>query len=125
MTFPARDVPAVGYRTYRARPAPLAAGPCNPTGREPAPDRDRDEAITVAADPAKGRHAGPASGWTAPSCSAARGNELVLQPEHPLHPRWGEGPWLLCPPGPAPDAARPGRGPRRALPGRPAAGSAD
>ncbi len=28
------------------------------------------------------------------------GNELVLQPEHPAHPRWAEGPWLLCPAGP-------------------------
>ena len=28
------------------------------------------------------------------------GNELVLQPEHPGHPRWAEGPWLLCPAGP-------------------------
>ncbi len=24
----------------------------------------------------------------------------MLQPEHPAHPRWGEGPWLLCPAGP-------------------------
>jgi hypothetical protein len=28
------------------------------------------------------------------------GNELLLQPEHPAHPRWAEGPWLLCPAGP-------------------------
>src|SRR5262249_28936707 len=28
------------------------------------------------------------------------GNELVLAAEYPAHPRWGEGPWLLCPKGP-------------------------
>src|SRR5262249_46530454 len=36
------------------------------------------------------------------------GNELLLQPEHPKHPRWAEGPWLLCPAGPgAGSTARP------------------
>ena len=28
------------------------------------------------------------------------GNELLLQEEYDLHPRWGEGPWLLSPKGP-------------------------
>jgi hypothetical protein len=32
--------------------------------------------------------------------AAGGGNELVLQPEYPAHPRWSEGPWLLCPAGP-------------------------
>src|SRR5262249_58544570 len=27
-------------------------------------------------------------------------NELVPTQESPAHPRWGEGPWLLCPQGP-------------------------
>ncbi len=27
---------------------------------------------------------------------AGAGNELVIQEEYPTHPRWGEGPWLLC-----------------------------
>ena len=30
----------------------------------------------------------------------------MLQPEHPRHPRWGEGPWLLCPAGPGTGSAR-------------------
>src|SRR4029077_7723381 len=24
------------------------------------------------------------------------GNELLLQEEYPSHPKWGEGPWMLC-----------------------------
>ena len=63
----------------------------------------------VAADPAAAAR-WPASGWRRHRAAPpARGNELVLQPEHPRHPRWGEGPWLLCPAGPGTgSAARPG-----------------
>ena len=28
---------------------------------------------------------------------AGPGNELVIQEEYDRHPRWAEGPWLLCP----------------------------
>ena len=64
-----------------------------------------NEAITVAADPARG---GTLSSIRLGGTELLRGpgNELVLQPEHPRHPRWGEGPWLLCPAGPGAGSAR-------------------
>ncbi len=37
--------------------------------------------------------------------AGGRGNQLLLQPEHPQHPRWAEGPWLLCPAGPGTGSA--------------------
>ncbi len=110
VTFRAREVPGVGYRTYQARPVAADAERRQPAGWQPAAGGVAgnsvigNEAITVAADPARG---GTLSSIRLGGTELLRGpgNELVLQPEHPRHPRWGEGPWLLCPAGPAP--ARP------------------
>jgi alpha-mannosidase len=112
VTFRAADVPGVGYRSYLARPASTAAGS---GGWQPEPGSERpaieNAALLLQADPARGgtlaRIVDKRSG-TELLTPGGGGNELLLQPEHPAHPRWGEGPWLLCPAGPAAgSAARP------------------
>ncbi|MGH3394060.1 MAG: glycoside hydrolase, partial [Streptosporangiaceae bacterium] len=103
VTFRAREVPGVGYRTYQVRPASAAAGPAG--WRRAAGRAIGNEVITAAADPARG---GTLASIRLGGTELLRGpgNELVLQPEHPRHPRWGEGPWLLCPAGPGTGSAR-------------------
>src|SRR6185437_10921978 len=105
VTFRARQVPGVGYRTYLARPATANPDDAGAAGWQPAAGTEiGNETLTVAADPARGGTLASAELLRGP------GNELVLQPEHPRHPRWGEGPWLLCPAGPgAGSAAGPAR----------------
>jgi alpha-mannosidase len=123
ITFRAADVPGVGYRGYLVRPAAggsagssprlAAAGNGQPAGwsqvdGEPVAETGE---FLVAADPARGgtlarvldkRHG------IELLAAGGGGNEMLLQPEHPGHPRWAEGPWLLCPAGPAAgSAARP------------------
>ena len=74
--------------------------------------RLENEAFVVEADPARGgtlsRVLDKRSG-TELLQPGGGGNELVLQPEHPGHPRWAEGPWLLCPAGPGTGSGRPPR----------------
>jgi alpha-mannosidase len=109
LTFRAAAVPAVGYRTYLAVPV---AAPADGTGAswQPAPGTMiENAALAVTAD--AGRGGTLASVWDKRAgleLLAGPGNELVLQEEYALHPRWGEGPWLLTPKGPgAGSAARP------------------
>ncbi len=108
LSFLARDVPGVGYRTFR-----LAGRP----GRATSAWERRDglsisnEHLEVRADPDMG-------GGLASISDKAGGfelvppgevaNELVTYPEYPQHPRFGEGPWNLLPCGP-PDRTRAGR----------------
>ena len=105
ITFRAADVPGVGYRSYLVRPS--AAAP--DASWAPAGDTTTVEnaALLVRADPARGgtlaQILDKRTGAELLS-AAGGGNELLLQPEHPAHPRWAEGPWLLCPAGP-PDGA--------------------
>jgi alpha-mannosidase len=96
LTFLASDVPALGYRTYLAVPGGGGSGWQPAEGGEIA-----NECFSVRAD--------PASGGTLTSIRDLRsgtellagpGNELLLQEEYPSHPRWGEGPWMLCQSGP-------------------------
>jgi alpha-mannosidase len=104
ITFRAAGVPGVGYRTYLARPATgNGAGPSGWSAADGGPVAETAEFLVVA-DPARGgsltrvfdkRHG---IEMLAPG---GDGNEMLLQPEHPGHPRWAEGPWLLCPAGPA------------------------
>ncbi len=102
LTFRAAAVPGVGYRAYLIRPALAADGAAGwqPAGPHPMLE---SEVFVVAADPARGgtlsRVRDKRTG-TELLQPAGGGNELVLQPEHPGHPRWAEGPWLLCPAGP-------------------------
>ncbi len=102
LTFRAMDVPGVGYRSYLVRPGPAGGADAGwqPAGELP---RLENEAFIVEADPARGgtlsRVLDKRTG-TELLQPGGGGNELVLQPEHPGHPRWAEGPWLLCPAGP-------------------------
>jgi alpha-mannosidase len=109
LTFRAQDVPGLGYRTYLAGPAPADAAP---DGWIPVDGTAvESDAFRIEADPGRGgtltRVLDKRSGT---ELLAGPGNELVLQEEYSLHPRWGEGPWLLCPKGPGRgSAARPAR----------------
>ena len=121
ITFRAADVPGVGYRSYLVRPS--AAAP--EAGWQPAGDTATVENASPARArrPGPRRHSGPDPGQAdrhrAALAPRGGGNELLLQPEHPAHPRWAEGPWLLCPAGPPDGAAsRPACGHGGAVPGR-------
>ncbi len=120
ITFRAADVPGVGYRSYLVRPS--VAAPERAGSRPATATTVENAALLVRADPARGgtlaeildKRTG-----TELLSAAGGGNELLLQPEHPAHPRWAEGPWLLCPAGPPDGAAWPSRcRHRRAVPGR-------
>jgi alpha-mannosidase len=100
LTFLARDVPALGYRTYRVVPA--QDGGVVSGWREVA---DVDYAIengryAVTTDPARGGTVNVADKDTGACVLAGPGNELVIQDEYPQHPKHGEGPWHLSPKGP-------------------------
>ncbi len=105
LTFRARQVPAVGYRTYLAHLTP----PASPAGSEwarAAGWRQADgleienETFTVVADGDRGGVLRSIiDRRTGTELLAGPGNELVIAEEYPNHPRWGEGPWLLCPTG--------------------------
>ena len=108
LTFRARDVPALGYRTYVAVSAPDGESENSAAGWVPA-DGPVAENSTVAENDAFLVQADPARGGTltrildkrsGTELLAGPGNELVLQEEYDSHPRWGEGPWLLSPKGP-------------------------
>ncbi|OBF26871.1 NEW3 domain-containing protein [Mycobacterium sp. ACS4331] len=98
LTWLARDVPALGWRSYR-----LAAGrdvaACSWRPRDGVGIANAHLAIRV--DPARGggvvsvRRAG--SEWVAPGRVA---NELAVYEEYSAHPQAGEGPWHLLPRGP-------------------------
>ncbi len=108
LSFLARDVPGVGYRTYRlagaARRAASAWASADGVSIS-------NEHMEVRADPERGGGLAGitdrASGFElVPPGEVA--NELVTYPEYPEHPRFGEGPWNLLPCGP-PDRTRTGR----------------
>ena len=102
LTFPARGVPALGYRTYWAAAAPLPPGGGNPAGWAPVPGTViANEVLEAEADPAAGGTLRRVTDRrTGTEVLAGPGNELVLQEEYDYHPQWGEGPWLLSPKGP-------------------------
>ncbi|HEX9031414.1 MAG TPA: hypothetical protein VF834_06175, partial [Streptosporangiaceae bacterium] len=102
LAFLASGVPPLGYLTYLAEPVPAGTAAA---GDEPeaASWRNADglvisnDAFTVAADPAAGSVLSSIRDRrTGTELLAGPGNELVIQEEYPTHPRWGEGPWLLC-----------------------------
>jgi alpha-mannosidase len=105
LTFRAADVPGVGYRSYLIRPASDAVEAGWQPVSQPADDvvRLENAALMVEADPRRGgtlRRVLDKRTGTELLTPGGGGNELVLQPEYPGHPRWSEGPWLLCPAGP-------------------------
>ena len=116
ITFRAADVPGVGYRSYVVRPAGTFRLAATRTAAArtaissswqrsdvAGPVRLENDVFVVEADPSRGgtvaRVLDKRSG-TDLLRPGGGGNELLLQPEHPGHPRWAEGPWLLCPAGP-------------------------
>src|SRR5215467_10283052 len=108
ITFRAQ-VPALGYRCYWVRAATgsgtgpgSGAGPAAGAGWTAMPGTViANEAFEVAADPARGGGLRRITDRrTGAGLLCGLGNELVLTEEYPAHPRWGEGPWLLCPKGP-------------------------
>jgi alpha-mannosidase len=107
LTFLARDVPGVGYLTYLAGPAPAGAGGLASAGWQPADGQPTAGGVMIengtyrlTADPSRG---GALSSIvdlrSGTELLAGLGNELLLQEEYASHPRWGEGPWMLCPTG--------------------------
>ncbi len=111
ITFRAH-VPGVGFRSFAVRPSD--AGGAEAGWQPEASDaafRLENDVFLIEADPVRG---GTLSrildkrSQTEVLQRGGGGNELLLQPEHPKHPRWAEGPWLLCPAGPGTgSAARP------------------
>jgi alpha-mannosidase len=104
LTFRAADVPALGYRTYWVG---AAAGPPTAAGWEPQPGTViENDTFRLEADPARGGTLTRATDRrTGAELIRPGGNELVVQEEYGSHPRWGEGPWLLCPKGPGTGSA--------------------
>jgi len=100
VAFPARDVPSVGYRTYRVLPssAPLAESGWRPIATTAIEneafrltvDPERGGAITSLVDKRTGKE------LIRPGRVA---NELRAYREYPNHPLFGEGPWHLTPDG--------------------------
>jgi alpha-mannosidase len=108
LTWRARGVPPLGYRTYWARPAPppgLAAdGWVTVAGQA-----IENAVLRVEADPRRGgalrRILDKRTGTELIPAGHGVANELVVQDEYDYHPRWNEGPWLLMPKGPGTGSA--------------------
>ena len=106
------EVPALGYHSYRVSAAAAPASPAEPgSGADPGAAAAgwaallgtviANDTFEVTADPARGGGlAQVLDQRTGTVLLRGLGNELVLTQEYPAHPRWGEGPWLLCPQGP-------------------------
>jgi alpha-mannosidase len=99
VSFLAASVPGVGYKTFWLRQRPGAA-----LGWSEVPGLViSNDQLEVEASPAQGgglaRVTERASGFElVPTGELANG--LVVYPEYPEHPRFGEGPWNLAPCGP-------------------------
>ena len=111
LTFQARDVPALGARTYRLRGAggwvAYEPGSAVATGEWQQADGTAIEngRYLVTADPARGGTVSITDKRTGASVLTGPGNELVVQDEYAQHPRHGEGPWHLSPKGPGTGSA--------------------
>jgi alpha-mannosidase len=100
LTFLARDLPALGFRTYRVVPAEaegVVSGWQELAGRSYAIENGR---YVVTADPARGGTVSVTDKRIRAAVLTGPGNELVIQDEYAQHPRHGEGPWHLSPKGP-------------------------
>ena len=96
LTFRARDVPALGTRTYRLQAADTGAD----GWQEADGTAIENDAYLVTADPARGGTVSVTDKRTGARVLTGPGNELVIQDEYAQHPRHGEGPWHLAPKGP-------------------------
>ncbi|ULE33929.1 NEW3 domain-containing protein [Mycobacterium sp. IDR2000157661] len=99
LSWLARDVPSLGWRSYRLEAADEAAGWVPLSGSEIANahytvtvDARRGGAVTSVRE-ADGRRV------------VGLGNEIAVYEEYPAHPEAGEGPWHLLPKGPVMSSA--------------------
>ncbi len=99
IAFLARDVPAMGYRTYRAVPTTaldeagwraVEATTIENDAYRLVVDPDRGGAISSLVEKRTGKELIQPDGV---------GNELLAYREYPTHPLFGEGPWHLTPDG--------------------------
>ncbi len=99
VTFRATEVPALGYRAYRA--LPVSAGTAEATRWSDVPGAViENERYRVSADPGGGGTlASVVDKETGAEVLRGPGNEVLLADEYPAHPKWGEGPWHLSPMG--------------------------
>ena len=107
VTWLARDVPSLGWRSYRLMAAGSSAGwetAGSSAGWEPLPGIEiANEHYRLRVDPARG--GGVASlvdlaGGRELIAAGRVGNELAVYDEYSAHPTGGEGPWHLLPSGP-------------------------
>lgn len=104
ISFVARDVPALGYRTYRAVPvSPEAPVPGPAAGWSARPGTAIENARwRIEADPDRGgalaRILDKRAGKEVVRLGEVAG-ELVIADEYPKHPDFAEGPWHLLPTG--------------------------
>ncbi|HEY1672720.1 MAG TPA: glycoside hydrolase family 38 C-terminal domain-containing protein [Streptosporangiaceae bacterium] len=101
VTFRATDVPAVGYRAFRATREPAGQADPADSGWAAVPGLSiENDTFLIAADAERGGTlASIVDKRTGASLLRGPGNEAELAEEHPAHPRWGEGPWHLSPNG--------------------------
>jgi alpha-mannosidase len=96
LTWLARDVPSLGWRAYRVRPAEPVEGWQPLAGVKIA-----NEHYRVRVDPRRGGAVVSLRRGDRELLGYGRfGNELAVYEEYPSHPRSGEGPWHLLPKGP-------------------------
>lgn len=96
LTWLARDVPSLGWRSYRLLPG-------DPTPMWEPLDRNSigNEHYTLEVDPARGGGVSSVVAGGRELIAGGRvGNELAVYEEYPAHPTAGEGPWHLLPKGP-------------------------
>jgi alpha-mannosidase len=95
VTFVARDVPSLGWRSYR-----VTTGA--PHSWEPlAGNMIANEHHRLVVDPARGGGVSSLRAGGRELIADGRvGNELAVYEEYPAHPTGGEGPWHLLPKGP-------------------------
>ena len=98
VTWLARDVPSLGWRSYR-----LSASAVGRAGKPLDGNEIANEHYRLRIDPARG--GGVSSLVEVDSgreliADGAVGNELAVYDEYPVHPQAGEGPWHLLPKGP-------------------------
>lgn len=91
----ARDVPSLGWQSYRLLPGSVASG------WEPLPGNViSNERHQLTADPDRG---GGITSWRHDGremlIDGGLGNQLAVYDEYPKHPQSGEGPWHLVPSG--------------------------
>ncbi|OBJ50428.1 NEW3 domain-containing protein [Mycobacterium sp. 1423905.2] len=96
VTWLARDVPSLGWRSYRLVDGEGSAG------WEPVPGVViANEHYRLAVDPARGGAVASLVHGGRELIAAGRvGNDLAVYEEYPAHPHQGEGPWHLLPKGP-------------------------